>query len=122
MVYNVSEQRLVIPENGFYVIYLQVSYRNITACEDAVVHLSQYVTRQKRGYPLSPKPIITNRETVVCKETVWFKTISNNARLFLHQGDRLQVELGPESEGLISKSGQPWTKTFWGVYLDGGVN
>lgn len=121
MKYNDSDDSLFIPEDGFYVIYLQMSYRSMHSfniCNNGVLHLTQSVAVLRMRHADRPVDIITNWETVSCDKDVWFKTIHNMARVLLRKGDRLQVRHSLNADSLIDFAGTPGTKTFWGVYLD----
>ncbi|XP_031426673.1 lymphotoxin-alpha-like isoform X2 [Clupea harengus] len=130
MDYNSSEGSLLIPENGFYVIYLQVSYRSIENMDcsskqqqmGSSKFLSHEIRTLSKKYSFHPQPIIAALETVSCKEEPWWKTMHSNARVYLDKGEKLQVKLSPKTFKLLDMGGKPWTKTFWGVYLDSNVN
>ncbi|XP_041955617.1 tumor necrosis factor ligand superfamily member 15-like isoform X2 [Alosa sapidissima] len=123
MEYNHSEQSLVIPENGFYVIYLQISYRGIKkSCEKNVLLMHDVIKRSPR-YNNEPRTVISSLETVprnVCGEE-WRKTTHSTARIFLYKEDSLKVNL-ISNHSLVDMYGTYGTKTFWGVYLDRDLN
>ncbi|XP_062398675.1 tumor necrosis factor-like [Sardina pilchardus] len=116
MEYNVSERSLVIPENGFYIIYLTISYRALDKfnCKKGdPVFLQHSITQMSERY--NTRQIINSFETVTCGDQ-WLKTTHNMARILLHKDDRLQVKVSHYD--LVDIYGQYRTKTFWGVYLD----
>ncbi|KAG5281303.1 hypothetical protein AALO_G00069690 [Alosa alosa] len=121
MEYNDSERSLVIPKKGFYIIYLQISYRfteNFICKGDNVVLIHEVIKRSLLRYSYTkPKNVISSLETVSCTEKYWGRTTHSMARIFFRKEDRLQVKLS-SNWSLVDIYGPHGTKTFWGVYLD----
>uniref|UniRef100_H3A0K6 TNF superfamily member 15 n=2 Tax=Latimeria chalumnae TaxID=7897 RepID=H3A0K6_LATCH len=86
---------LVIPRNGDYFVYAQVTFRASLREENKgkqqIQHVSQCVTRMARGYP-EPSEILSGSKSF--NETGnWYETIYLGAAFQLREGDKLFVNV-----------------------------
>lgn len=125
------DNEIVIPQNGLYFVYSQVSFRVSCNSDDSdtdrpMVHLTHTIQRWSRSYGNDDnkkkyQPILRSVRTA-CQKTAssdpeeegnWFTTIYMGAVFNLNKGDHLKTEM---NEKLLPHLDEDSAKTFLGVF------
>lgn len=124
---ELHNNEIVIPRNGLYFIYSQVSYRvSCSSSNTDVVHLSHIVKRWSSTYgndnsDESYKPILHSVRTACQKpassnadqEGSWFSAVYMGAVFSLNKGDKLKTVM---EEKMLPNLEDESGKTFFGVF------
>ncbi|XP_077139583.1 tumor necrosis factor ligand superfamily member 15 isoform X1 [Ranitomeya variabilis] len=106
-----SNKSIIIPEEGFYFVYSQLSFRppSNTCLDDKTI--SQSIMKSNPNYP-EPE-IILSGISICTKGNKKYQPIYLGGLLHLYKNDRLKVHINPSTPLDISVE----HKTFFGAFL-----
>ncbi|KAG9354622.1 hypothetical protein JZ751_001335 [Albula glossodonta] len=94
--FDYGNNALIVPQDGRYSVYLQLTYRmteKFFCIPGNLIQLTQEVYRWSDSYPVETLLMVAS-DTVNCSEKKWRRSIYTSGVFQLEKGDRLFVKAG----------------------------
>ncbi|KAI1900667.1 hypothetical protein AGOR_G00052270 [Albula goreensis] len=94
--FDYGNNALIVPKDGRYSVYLQLTYRmteKFVCIPGNLIQLTQEVYRLSDSYPVETLLMVAS-DTVNCSEKKWRRSIYTSGVFQLEKGDRLFVKAG----------------------------
>ncbi|KAM3611595.1 uncharacterized protein V6R79_021049 [Siganus canaliculatus] len=89
--FNYSSGNLIIPRNGFYRVFLQITYESTTDLKCDKLILSHTVYLFRAAYA-KDRPLLSAVDTVMCSMEPWTKSFYTSGLFFLEANCKLRVK------------------------------
>ncbi|XP_048414825.1 tumor necrosis factor ligand superfamily member 15-like isoform X3 [Stegostoma tigrinum] len=108
---NYQNPALIIPRQGTYFVYSQVSFRSSSKVKN-ITHISHIITKLTSSYP-EPTHLLSSTRSLHGNQNRWQVTIYLGAIFQLQRGDRLVVNVSNVNQVDFTND----HKTYFGAFL-----